>query len=101
MQAFQKEIQLFEKLNAQVLGVSTDSLATHEEFSGKHGLSFPLVADENGELQKLYAPGRVTFLIDQAGTIRQILKGTPDTALLLQEISMLQDRPRRPDRDKD
>lgn len=89
MQAFQKEIQLFEKLNAQVLGVSTDSLATHEEFSGKHRLSFPLIADENGELQKLYAPGRVTFLIDHAGTIRLIQKGTPDTAVLLQEISRL------------
>ena len=89
MQAFQKEIHLFEKLNAQVLGVSTDSLATHQEFSSKLGLSFPLVSDENGEVQKLYAPGRVTFLIDQTGTIRLIQKGTPDTGLLLQELSRL------------
>jgi len=87
MQAFQKDLPRFEKLNAQVLGVSTDSLATHEEFSSKHGLTFPLIADEGGELQKLYAPGRVTFIIDQTGTVRFVQKGVPVNEALLEELS--------------
>ena len=49
MQAFQRDLDKFEKLNAQVLGVSPDSIATHEEFSTKNGLQYPLVADEAGE----------------------------------------------------
>ena len=89
MQAFQTDLQRFEKLNAQVLGVSTDSLATHEEFSSEHGLSFPLIADERGELQKLYAPGRVTFIIDKTGTVRFVQKGIPVNQTLLDELANL------------
>ena len=90
MLAFQKEIHLFEEQNAQVLGVSSDPMAAHEEFSEKHGLSFPLVADEGGALQKQYAPGRVTFVIDKSGVIRFIRKGMPETRLLLQELARLE-----------
>ena len=89
MQAFQKDLDRFEKLNAQVLGVSSDSLATHEEFGRKHGLTFPLIADEKGDLQKLYGAGRVTFIIDKAGTIRYIQRGVPGNEALLEELSSL------------
>ena len=89
MQAFQNELQRFEKLNAQVVGVSPDSLATHNEFAEKYGLKFPLIADEKGEIQKLYAPGRVTFIIDKTGIIRFIQKGVPDNETLLNELSKL------------
>jgi len=89
MQAFQNDLQRFEKLNAQVLGVSPDSLATHNEFAKKYGLMFPLLADEKGEIQKLYAPGRVTFIIDKTGTIRFIQNGVPDNEALLRELSKL------------
>ena len=89
MQAFQKDLDRFEKLNAQVLGVSTDSLATHEEFSREQGLDFPLIADARGEVQKLYAPGRVTFIVDKSGTVRFVHKGTVDDETLLEELSEL------------
>lgn len=89
MQAFQSEMKRFEELSAQVLGVSSDSVATHEEFSEKHGLTMPLLADEGGAIQKLYASGRVTFVIDKSGIIRFIQKGTPDTRILLQELAKL------------
>jgi len=89
MQAFQNDLQRFEKLNAQVLGVSPDSLATHNEFGEKYGLKFPLIADDKGEIQKLYAPGRVTFIIDKSGTIRFIQNGVPDNEILLKELSKL------------
>jgi len=89
MQACQNDLHHFEKLNAQVLGVSPDSLATHQEFEKKHGLQFPLIADQKGDLQKLYAPGRVTFVIDKTGTVRFIQNGVPDIETLLKELAKL------------
>lgn len=70
MQAFQNDLARFEKLNAQVLGVSPDSVATHIKFAKKYGLKFPLLADEQGNMQKLYASGRITFIIDKDGVVR-------------------------------
>lgn len=89
MQAFQRDIARFEKLNAQVLGVSSDSLETHRDFVEKLNLSFPLVADD-GQIRKLYGGGRVTYIIDQAGIVRHIHKGMPDNESLLEAIGNLQ-----------
>ena len=89
MQAFQRDLDTFEKLNAQVLGVSPDSIATHEEFSSKNGLQYPLVADEAGEIRKQYAPGRVTYIVDREGMIRFIQQGVPDNRVLLKELEKL------------
>ena len=91
MQAFQSDIKRFEELNAQVLGVSPDSLQTHHDFAEHLDLSFPLIAD-TGTLRKLYGSGRVTYLVDQNGIIRFLHKGMPDNDTLLSEISILQSR---------
>ena len=88
MQAFQRDLLRFEKLNAQVLGVSGDSLETHRRFSEKYDLSFPLIADD-GRLRKLYGSGRVTYIIDQTGTVAYVAKGMPDNAELLAELEKL------------
>lgn len=89
MQAFQDDISRFEKFNAQVLGVSPDTLETHRDFVEKLGLSFPLIADD-GDLRKLYGGGRATYLIDQSGVIRFLHQGMPDNDVLLREISNFQ-----------
>ena len=88
MQAFQDDIARFEKLNAQVLGVSSDTLETHRDFVEELGLSFPLIADD-GDIRKLYGGGRSTYLIDQSGIIRFLHKGMPNNDMLLREISDL------------
>ena len=89
MKAFQDDIARFEELNVQVLGVSSDSLETHQAFSDQLGLSFPLAVDD-GSIRKLYGSGRVTTLIDQQGIVRYVHKGMPDNEKLLQEVSNLQ-----------
>ena len=89
MQAFQNDINRFEKLGAQVLGVSADSLETHEDFVKKLGLNFSLLVDD-GSMRKIYGSGRLTYLIDQSGIIRYVHKGMPDNDRLLQEIGNLQ-----------
>jgi peroxiredoxin Q/BCP len=79
----------FGKLEAVVLGVSTDSVESHKQFSVKYKLPFNLLSDENKEVVKLYdvwAPKkfmgkeflgtvRTSFLIDPAGTIVKIYEG--------------------------
>ena len=89
MQAFQNDIERFEKLNAQVLGVSSDSLETHRQFADSLNLDFPLIADD-GEMRSMYGGGRITFIIDQAGVVRHIHKGMPDNDELLEIIGNLQ-----------
>lgn len=89
MQAFQNDIERFEELDAQVLGVSADSLETHKEFIEKLGLNFSLLVDD-GTIRKIYGSGRLTYLIDQTGFIRYIHKGMPDNDRLIQEIGNLQ-----------
>ena len=88
MQAFQNDIERFEKLDAQVLGVSSDNLETHREFAKQHGFSFPLLADD-GTIRKLYGSGRITYLIDSSGVIRFVQKGMPENDLLIEKIKAL------------
>ena len=75
----------FKRAGAQVLGVSKDSLKSHQNFSIKQGFKFDLVSDADeavcnafGVIQpkKLYGREyvgivRSTFLIDPAGVIRE------------------------------
>jgi peroxiredoxin Q/BCP len=75
----------FERAGAVVLGVSRDSLDSHEKFKAKHRLPFDLISDPDEELcrqfdvirpKSLYGrkfPGveRSTFLIDADGRLRR------------------------------
>ncbi len=86
MQAFQMDLEKFEKLNTQVMGISPDNLESHEKFSEKYGLTFPLVSDVEGLVKRLYGRGRITYLIDRKGIIRFIQEGVPDNKDLLKKL---------------
>jgi peroxiredoxin Q/BCP len=47
---FSKSAAAFKKLKARVVGVSQDSLASHEKFRAKHNLTVTLLSDPEGEL---------------------------------------------------
>ena len=76
--AFRDRFAAFRRLNAEVLGVSSDSEASHQAFAAKYNLPFRLVSDPDGGVRKLYRvkstlgiiPGRETFVIDRQGIIR-------------------------------
>jgi peroxiredoxin Q/BCP len=57
--------------------VSPDSIETHKKFAAEYGITFPLISDENNAIRKLYASGRITYLIDKQGVIRYIQEGVP------------------------
>jgi peroxiredoxin Q/BCP len=76
--AFRDEHEEFGKLDAEVIGVSSDSVESHRRFAEKHDLSFTLLSDGGGKVRRMYGvpntfgvfPGRVTYVIDEAGVIR-------------------------------
>jgi peroxiredoxin Q/BCP len=90
MQAFQKDLEKFDSLDAQVLGVSSDSLETHKKFSEKYKFTFPLISDEQNKIRYLYSWGRVTYLIDKKGIIRHLQKGVPDNKVFINRLSELE-----------
>jgi thioredoxin-dependent peroxiredoxin len=61
-----------------VLGVSMDDEASHQQFTEKFNLPFPLLADTNGAITKAYDVDgggyakRVTYVIDGTGKISQV-----------------------------
>lgn len=88
--SFRDQYEEFQELGADVVGISSDSEASHRKFTQKHRLPFPLLADPGGQVRKLYEvprallgllPGRVTFVIDKEGIIQYIfnsLSGATD-----------------------
>ena len=78
--AFRDQYQDFQDAGATVIGVSSDSEASHAKFVAKHRLPFTLLADGDGAVRKRYGipatlgllPGRVTFVIDPAGIVRHV-----------------------------
>jgi peroxiredoxin Q/BCP len=81
---FRDRVAEFAGAGAQVVGVSGDSVESHERFAAKYGLPFPLVSDEGGEIRRLYGvephgplPRRATFVIDRGGVIREVLASLP------------------------
>jgi thioredoxin-dependent peroxiredoxin len=63
-----------------VIGISSDSEKTHQQFATKHRLPFILLSDLGGVVRKFYGvpttfgliPGRVTYIIDKQGIVRHI-----------------------------
>jgi peroxiredoxin Q/BCP len=74
------------KKGAVVLGVSGDSLPSHEKFGTKYGLNFPLLSDPDRTVAKRYGAWgekvlygkktvgmiRSTFVIDREGVVRKV-----------------------------
>jgi peroxiredoxin Q/BCP len=78
--AFRDSYEAFAAAGAEVIGVSSDSAASHQAFAAKHRLPFPIISDHDRALRKLFGvpnplgvvPGRVTYVIDRQGVIRLV-----------------------------
>lgn len=81
-----------EEMSIQVLGVSTDSVKSHEGFRDKFRLNFPILSDKSKSMVKAYgvesdhgSARRVTFLVDKSGIIRHVWQKV-DTARHSDEV---------------
>lgn len=84
--AFRDTQAQIKKTGALVLGVSPDSLASHDKFRTKYKLNFPLLADPDKKVAKKYGAFgekvmygkkvtgmiRSTFVIDAEGVVRKV-----------------------------
>lgn len=81
MSGYRDQIKRFTDGHAQVLGVSTDDLATLKKFADSLKLPFPLLSDEKGKTAAAYDvkilgfARRVTFVIDPQGKVEKVLEG--------------------------
>lgn len=77
---FSEAYEEFKKAGAEVIGISGDSLQSHEAFVRQYKLPFILLSDSDGSARQAYQvkkslgfiPGRVSFVIDKQGIIRHI-----------------------------
>lgn len=87
--SFRDNYAIIQEKNAVVIGISKDGAKSHEKFTAKHELPFILLSDPDIEViqrygiwkeKKMYGKSflgvvRTTFLIDEEGTIVDIIEG--------------------------
>jgi peroxiredoxin Q/BCP len=76
--SFRDQYEDFKDLGAEVIGISSDSVKSHNKFANKHKLPFILLSDQDKKLRHLFGvrdtlfgllPGRVTYVIDKNGVV--------------------------------
>ena len=78
---FRDQYEDFKDLGAEVIGISSDSVQSHQKFAKRYQLPFILLSDNDKKIRKLFEvpanlfgllPGRVTFVVDKNGIIQLI-----------------------------
>ena len=78
---FRDQYEDFKAFDAEVIGISSDSISSHQKFANQYQLPFILLSDSKKLLRKLFGvpndllgilPGRVTYIIDKHGIIQLI-----------------------------
>ncbi|MBP4137867.1 peroxiredoxin [Flavobacterium geliluteum] len=76
--SFRDQYEDFKDLGAEVIGISSDSVKSHQKFANKYQLPFLLLSDQDKKLRHLFGmrdnlfgllPGRVTYIIDRNGVV--------------------------------
>jgi peroxiredoxin Q/BCP len=78
--SFRDSYEVFKDAGAEVIGISSDSVESHQKFAQKHHLPFILLSDKGSAVRKRFGvpatlgliPGRVTYVIDRQGIVRHI-----------------------------
>jgi thioredoxin-dependent peroxiredoxin len=93
--SFRDRYSVFQTQGAEVVGISADTVFSHQQFASAYQLPFLLLSDDGNKIRSLFGvpstlmilPGRVTYVIDQQGVVRQMfnsqldVEGHIDTAL--------------------
>ena len=86
---FRDDYSEFEGLGVEIIGISPDTVESHQEFRKKHHLPFTLLSDPDHQTAKLYGVWgqkekegieyegiyRTTFIVDKKGDIVEIFEG--------------------------
>lgn len=83
MRAYRDQYASVVGKGAQVVGISTDDVATLKKFRDENQLPFPLLSDAGGKVAKQYGgtvliiglANRATFVLGQDGNVKEIVSG--------------------------
>ncbi len=79
--SFRDQYEDFKDLGAEVIGISSDSVGSHQKFARQFKLPFILLSDSDKKIRKLFGvptgmfgliPGRVTYVTDKNGVVQMI-----------------------------
>jgi peroxiredoxin Q/BCP len=79
--SFRDKYEDFKDLGAEVIGISSDSISSHEKFINTYNLPFILLSDDDKKVRTLFGvktnlfgllPGRVTYVADKEGIIQLV-----------------------------
>lgn len=104
MEGHQRNLYLYDRFNAQVVGVSRDDATTLKLWGDRLGITFPLLSNVTGFLGEFYGvlPAgspvfeRRTVIIDRKGVIRYARDGSPDYREILLFLKRLNREGGRP-----
>lgn len=75
---FQDQFEIFRDYDAEIIGISGQSIESHKKFADRYNLSYTLLSDKGNKLRKKFGvpanlfgllPGRVTYIIDKQGIV--------------------------------
>ena len=90
MEGHQRNLSLYERFNARVLGVSVDDVTTLKYWAKSLDLTFPILSNVTGflgrslgvdpspEIKGYPVFSRRTVIVDKGGIIRYVRDGSPD-----------------------
>ena len=96
--SFRDQYEDFKDLGAEVIGISSDSIASHEKFAKQYRLPFILLSDNDKKIRNLFGvkpnlfgliPGRVTYVADKEGLIRLIFDSLVATNHIPRALEMI------------
>lgn len=83
--AFRDKYEDFKDLGAEVIGISSDSIQSHQKFVSKYNLPFILLSDKDKNIRKAFGvskdylgliDGRTTYVVDENGIVKYVFDST-------------------------
>mgnify|MGYP000084119237 CR=1 FL=1 len=85
-------------MGAEVIGISSDSVQSHEKFVKRYKLPFLLLSDNDKKLRKLFGvktnlfgllPGRVTYVVDKNGIVKLVFDSMNATSHIPKALAIV------------
>jgi peroxiredoxin Q/BCP len=98
--SFRDQYEDFKDLGAEVIGISGDSVDSHQKFAKRYKLPFILLSDNYKKIRKLFGvpsnmfgmiPGRVTYVTDRNGEIKMVFDSMMATKHIPKALEAVKD----------
>lgn len=98
--SFRDQYEDFKDLGAEVIGISSDSVASHQKFAQQYKLPFILLSDSDKKIRTLFGvpsnlfgllPGRVTYVADNTGTIIMVFDSMKAKGHILRALEAIRE----------